>query len=82
MCAHTVRSVIAEYDESGGDIHNMCAKSSCKRGTASPSYTYEHRRIKKEMVLSCHEFCIKAIGKGYAIHICGTTSSLRGGVRH
>ena len=61
---HTVRSVIAEYNESGGDIYNMCAKPSCKRGTASPWYTYEHRRIKKEMVLSCHEFCMKQLGKG------------------
>ena len=26
---HTVRLIIAEHDKSGGDIHNMCAKSSC-----------------------------------------------------
>ena len=49
MGVHTVRSVIAEYDECGCDICNMCAESSSKRGTASPSYTYEHRRIKKDM---------------------------------
>ena len=65
MGVYTVRSVKAEYDESGGDIYNMCAKSFCKRGTASPSYTYyEHRRIKKEIVSSCHEFCMKRLGKG------------------
>ena len=41
MGVHTVRSVIAEYDEYGCDIYNMCAKSSCKRGTTGSFVTQD-----------------------------------------
>ena len=56
-----VNQIIKEFNNSGGDVHQLAAVSKTTRGTASEHYSFEHVIIKREMRLFCHEYYLKKL---------------------
>ena len=59
MTLKTVLDVLRKFDHSRGEVYQMAISHKTTRGMASSSYYFEHCIIKKEMLMFCHEYCLK-----------------------
>lgn len=63
MSLKKVREIVEEFDKCGGDVYNLAIMNKTTRGTASEHYSFEHLIIKKEMLMFCHEYCLKKLSE-------------------
>lgn len=60
----TVRHIIQEYDTNGQEVYCTPCSIAPTRGTGSKAYVYEHMKIQKEMLISCHDYIMNELRVG------------------